>query len=159
MTSRWFIWKYWRQGVVSLLFCSSMISGCGIFSTPTTTTTPFSPQPTTITHPFHSTFQTLDGAFAITLAIAPNAAGTNIFNLTVIDRHTQKPATRIKVTLYATMQDMAMGTDSVVLRGIGAGQYNTSSSILNMSGHWALGITIMTSDRIIHRAGVSLVTA
>jgi len=65
-------------------------------------------------------------------------------------------ATHVVITLYTTMQDMPMGTDSVVLRAEGGGQFSATSDILSMGGHWALGITIQTANHVIHKAGVSL---
>ncbi len=39
----------------------------------------------------------------------------------VVDNRTGKPAVHVDITLYTTMQDMAMGTDSMVLHADGKG--------------------------------------
>lgn len=76
-----------------------------------------------------------------------------------MDNQTKQPVTHIVITLYTTMQDMPMGTNSIVLHDDGNGQFSATSDNLIMGGKWAIGITIIRSDRIIHKAGVmSLVT-
>ena len=76
-----------------------------------------------------------------------------------MDNQTKQPVTHIVITLYTTMQDMPMGTNSIVLHDDGNGQFSATSDNLIMGGKWAIGITIIRSDHIIHKAGVmSLVT-
>lgn len=74
----------------------------------------------------------------------------------VVDR-AGKAVEDVEITLYTTMQDMAMGTDSVVLHANGSGQFSATSDVLNMGGHWSIGITVQTADHIVHKAGVSFV--
>lgn len=140
-----------------LFLCLSAIGGCGTSSSPTTTLR--QPSPTEVAQPFHGTVKTLDGDFTVTLDITPNRSGTNVFTARVMDDHTDKLASHITITLYTTMQDMAMGTDSIVLHAGGKGQFSATSDNLSMSGHWAIGIAIQTPDHALHKAGVSLVTA
>lgn len=149
-------WQFVKIGI--LLFSLSMAGGCsaGVPASTTTTTLPH-PQPTTLVRPFHTSVQTLDGAFTIALDITPNHAGPNHIHMQVMENHTHTVATHVTITLYTTMQDMAMGTDSVVLHAEGGGQFSATSDILSMGGHWALGITIQTSNHVIHKAGVSFV--
>ncbi len=134
-----------------LLLCVGVISGCG--SAP-----PPSPTPQAAP-PFHETLETRDGTFTITLDITPNRSGTNVFLAQVMDKRTGEPAARVIITLYTTMQDMAMGTDSLVLHADGNGQFSATSGNLSMAGHWAIGIAIQASDQSMHQAGVSFVTA
>ncbi len=101
--------------------------------------------------------QTFDKAFSLTLDITPGRSGPNMFVAHVMDNHTNKPATHVNITLYTTMQDMAMGTDSFALRADGNGQFSATSDLLSMSGHWAIGITIQTTDHVMHKTGVNLV--
>jgi hypothetical protein len=101
--------------------------------------------------------QTSDGAFSINLDITPGHSGSNQFRALVIDNRAHGPATRVVITIYTTMQDMDMGTDSVVLHAEEHGQFSASSDVLSMGGHWALGIVIQTTDHHIHKAGVSFV--
>jgi len=95
----------------------------------------------------------------VTLDITPNRSGANIFQLRVMNNQTGKPASHVTITLYTTMQDMAMGTDSIGLHADGAGYFSSPSNNLSMAGHWAIGIAIQTSDRVIHKAGVSFFMA
>jgi len=134
-----------------LLLCVGVISGCGSAPPPSLT-----PQ---AAPPFHETLETRDGTFTITLDITPNRSGTNVFLAQVMDNRTGEPAARVIITLYTTMQDMAMGTDSLVLHADGNGQFSATSGNLSMAGHWAIGIAIQASDQSMHQAGVSFVTA
>ncbi|HEX7734118.1 MAG TPA: hypothetical protein VF458_04630 [Ktedonobacteraceae bacterium] len=154
----WQLVRGWQWlGLFVFLGGVSLLSGCGASGTGAHVT--FShPQSTPVmAGPFHAIAQTFDGAFAITLDITPNRSGPNQFRAQVIDNHAHKPATHIRITLYTTMQDMPMGTDSVVLRAEGGGLFSATSNVLSMSGHWALGIVVQTTDHIMHKAGVSFV--
>jgi len=143
---------------ILLLLCVSVISGCGSAPPPSPALRQVLPTPQA-THPFHETLETSDGAFTIMLDITPNRSGTNVFLARVLDNRTGKPAAHVIITLYTTMQDMAMGTDSIVLHADGNGQFSATSDNLSMAGHWAIGIAIQASDHTMHQAGVSFVTA
>jgi nitrogen fixation protein FixH len=104
---------------------------------------------------FHTTVETFDRTFTLMFTILPGHVGTNRFTMQVTD-HAGRPAERVKITLYTTMQDMSMGTDSVVLHPDGPGQFSATSDVLNMGGHWAIGIAVQTADQSIHKAGVML---
>ncbi len=136
-----------------LFFGMCIISSCGTSRAPVLQTRP---QPVATTSPFHATTRTFDGNFTLTLTITPNHSGTNSFTMQVADR-AGKPAEHIAVTLYTTMQDMLMGTDSVALRANGPGQFSATSNVLSMGGHWAIGIVIQTADHLLHKAGVRFV--
>ncbi len=145
----------WRGGWICLLFlCVGILSSCGTSSTPTT----ISQQPLlpTATQPIHSTATTLDGDFTISLDITPGRSGTNVFLAHVTDTRTHASTAQVTVTLYTTMLDMAMGTDSIMLHASKNGQYSATGNILSMGGHWAIGIAIQTPDHHIHKAGISL---
>lgn len=137
------------------LFSLSILSACGAASS--TTTLQQQPQPTTVARPFHATVQTFDGDFTVILDITPNHSGINRFMAQVKDNHANRPAAHVHIILYTTMQDMAMGTDSIALRDDGEGQFSATSDNLSMGGHWAIGIAIATADHIIHKAGVRFV--
>jgi len=156
---RWHTLHHWKPVWIFLLFlCVSVTSSCGPSSS-SATTVGQPPQPSADAHPFHDTFKTLDGDFTITLDITPNRSGINVFMAQVMDTRTKTSAAHIAITLYTTMQDMPMGTDSILLRAGNNGQFSATSNTLSMDGHWAIGITIQTPDHIIHKAGVSLLTS
>ena len=138
------------------LLCASPLTSCGA---PSPTTTAPAPQPhlTPVAHPFHVTVKTLDGDFTVTLDITPNRSGTNVFTVHVMDNHTDRLATHAKISLYTTMQDMPMGTDSILLHADGRGQFSATGDNLSMAGHWAIGISIQLTDHSMHKAGVTLV--
>jgi hypothetical protein len=150
-------WK--RVWVMIFPLCFGVISGCSAISSPQSVITQQqSPTPTEIVGPFHASTKTFDGDFTITLDITPNRVGSNMFIAHVIDNQTGKPATQVSVTLYTTMQDMSMGTDSIVLYADGNGQFSATGDNLDMGGHWAVGIIIQTTGHIAHKAGMSFVT-
>lgn len=152
---------YWKvPGMLILLLSLSVISGCDSIPITTATTPtplPTKSQPTVIAQHFHATVQTFDKDFTITLDITPNRSGPNAFMAHVKDNRANKPAIHAHITLYTTMQDMAMGTDSIVLHSDGNGQFSATSNVLSMGGDWAIGITIQTPDHVIHKAGVNLI--
>lgn len=158
ITGKRFALLRWERAWCLLLFlCLSIIGGCGTISSSTTTLS--QPSPAAVAQPFHGTVKTQDGDFTVTLDITPNRSGPNVFTVHVLDVHTGQLASHVTITLYTTMQDMAMGTDSIALHANGKGQFSATSDNLSMSGHWAIGIAIQTPDHALHRAGVSLVTA
>lgn len=147
---------HWKPVWLLLVFLfASVITGCGP-SAASTTTVGLHPQLSVVTHPFHETVKTFDGDFTFTLDITPDRSGTNVFKVQVMDTLTHTPATHIIITLYATMQDMPMGTDSIILHAGDNGYFSMTSNALSMGGHWAIGITIQTPDHTIHKAGVRL---
>lgn len=157
----WRVASCWNvPKILAFLLVCCVLSGCGAGAATATTATatplPHT-QPTVLSGPFHTTVQTFDGAFTITLDITPNHSGPNRFTARIVDDHAHKQASHIIVTLYTTMQDMAMGTDSIVLHAEGGGQFSATSSVLNMGGNWAIGITIQTANHVIHKAGVNFV--
>lgn len=148
---------FYRKWAWSILLCF-LFTSCSISSTDASTLQPPS-QATPIDPPFHGTTQTFDHAFSITLNVTPNHSGINVFTASVLDNRTTRPTSAVEVTLYTTMQDMAMGTDSLVLHTNTNGQFSATGNNLSMGGHWAIGIVIQTPDHVLHKAGISLVTA
>ena len=76
--------------------------------------------------PYTTTAPTKDGKFKVTLSVNPNRFGTNVFTVSAVDAATGKPATNIGVSLYTTMLDMDMGTDTVNLLPDGKGHFSGS---------------------------------
>jgi nitrogen fixation protein FixH len=116
-------------------------------------------QPTT-TKPataFNATAKTADNKFTAKLNINPNRFGTNIFTVTVIDNSTGKPTSNVGVSLYTTMLDMDMGTDTVNLRPYGKGHFSAPGD-LAMGGNWQIRIQIRTPDNTLHETKVKLFT-
>ncbi len=116
-------------------------------------------QPTT-TKPvaaFNTTVKTTDNKFTVKLNVNPNRFGTNIFTVTVIDNSTGKPTSNVGVSLYTTMLDMDMGTDSVNLSPDGKGHFSSPGD-LSMGGDWQIRIQIRTPDNTLHETKVKLFT-
>ena len=97
--------------------------------------------------------RTIDNKFTVKLNVNPDRFGTNIFTVTVINNSTGKPTTDVGVSLYTTMLDMDMGTDSVNLRPDGKGHFSSPGD-LSMSGNWQIRIQIRTADNTLHDARV-----
>jgi copper transport protein len=106
---------------------------------------------------YTTTAHTKDGKFTVTLGVNPNHFGTNVFTVSAVDTATGKLATNIGVTLYTTMLDMDMGTDTVNLLPDGKGHFSGSGD-LAMPGNWEIRIQIRTPDAALHEASVKLVT-
>ncbi|MDQ2716071.1 MAG: copper resistance protein CopC [Chloroflexota bacterium] len=116
-------------------------------------------QQQTVVHakPFNQAVTTTDGKYRLMLNITPNRFGPNVFTVTVIEPHTGKPTTNAGVTIYTTMLDMDMGTDTLNLQLDGHGHFSGSGD-LSMSGNWRIGIQVRTPDNTLHRANVQIVT-
>jgi len=91
------------------------------------------------------------------LTLNPNRFGTNVFTVSVVDNNTHAPTTNVGVSLYTTMLDMDMGTDSINLLPDGKGHFSADGD-LSMSGHWQVRIQIRTSDNTLHEAKVDFIT-
>ncbi|HJT56464.1 MAG TPA: copper resistance protein CopC [Ktedonobacteraceae bacterium] len=107
--------------------------------------------------PFNATVRTSDNKFTVTLNVNPNRFGTNVFTVTVVDNKTGKPTTDVGVSLYTTMLDMDMGTDTVNLQPDGKGHFSANGD-LSMPGDWQIRIQVRTPDATLHEATVKFVT-
>src|SRR6266446_5651444 len=107
--------------------------------------------------PFTASVRTTDNKFTATLTVNPNRFGTNVFTVSVVDNSTGKADTNIGVSLYTTMLDMDMGTDTVNLLPDGKGHFSASGD-LAMAGDWEIRIQIRTPDNTLHEAKVHLLT-
>jgi copper transport protein len=107
--------------------------------------------------PFTTSVHTTDGKFTATLNVNPNRFGTNVFTVSVVDNSTNAPTTNAGVSLYTTMLDMDMGTDSINLLPDGKGHFSASGD-LSMAGDWQIRIQIRTPDATLHEATVKLLT-
>ncbi|MBV8822460.1 MAG: hypothetical protein JO123_06685, partial [Ktedonobacteraceae bacterium] len=65
--------------------------------------------------------------------------------------------TNVGVSLYTTMLDMDMGTDSINLQPDGKGHFSASGD-LSMSGDWQIRIEIRTPDNTLHEVNVRFFT-
>ena len=141
---------------VAVLVCVGLMN---VFGGTLTTSAPAATQqqPAGKPAPFITTVRTTDGKYTATLNVNPNRFGTNVFTVSVVDNSTGKQATNIGVTLYTTMLDMDMGTDSVNLLPDGKGHFSANGD-LSMSGDWQIRIQIRTPDATLHEATVKLVT-
>jgi copper transport protein len=107
--------------------------------------------------PYTATAPTKDGKFRVTLSVNPNRFGTNVFTVSAVDTATGKAATNIGVSLYTTMLDMDMGTDTINLLPDGKGHFSGTGD-LSMPGNWEIRIQIRTPDATLHETSVKLVT-
>ena len=139
---------------VGVLVCVGLLNVFGGTLLPTTAA-----QPRTggQAKPFNTSIQTTDAKFTVTLNINPNRFGTNVFTASVVDNGTHAPTTNVGVSLYTTMLDMDMGTDSINLLPDGKGHF-TSNGDLSMGGHWQVRIQIRTPDNTLHDAKVDFFT-
>jgi copper transport protein len=107
--------------------------------------------------PYSASLRTTDGKYTVTLSVDPNRFGTNVFTVSAVATSTGAPATNIGVSLYTTMLDMDMGTDTVNLLPDGKGHFSGTGD-LAMPGDWQIRVQIRTPDARLHEASVKLVT-
>ncbi len=107
------------------------------------------------TGPFQSTLKTFDKQFEVTLAITPNRFGPNVFKVKIVDMHTGASISNATLSLITKMGEMDMGT--LTLQSNGHGVFSTNSE-MTMSGDWQIIIQIITPDKVLHEAYVTLFT-
>ncbi|GCE04080.1 copper resistance protein CopC [Dictyobacter aurantiacus] len=141
---------------VAVLVCTGLMN---VFAGSLSPAIPNQPaaQQVGVVKPYHGTFPTKDHQYTIDLTVSPNRLGTNVFTVSVRDSK-GKPATNIGVSVYISMLDMDMGTDSVNLQPDGKGHF-TAQGDLNMGGHWQLRVEIRTPQDTLHSGTVDITTA
>ena len=100
--------------------------------------------------PFNATVQTTDGKFKLKLAIAPNSYGTNLFTVNVLDSN-GKQDTNVGVSVYLTMLDMDMGTETINLQPNDKNGFGAEGD-LSMPGNWQMRLQVRTLDNNLHEA-------
>lgn len=142
---------------VGVLVCVGLLNVFGGTLLPTSPAQQQQQQTGTKPQPFTASVRTTDNKFTATLTVNPNRFGNNVFTVSVVNTSTGKAETNIGVSLYTTMLDMDMGTDTVNLLPDGKGHFSASGD-LSMAGDWQIRIQIRTSDNTLHEAKVKLVT-
>lgn len=113
-------------------------------------------QPVATVKPFHATIKTTDNKFTVNLIVSPNRFGPNVFTVSVLDSN-GKSDTNVGVSLYTTMLDMDMGTNSVNLQPDGKGGFSVNGD-LDMNGNWRIRVQIRAPNNTLHEASVNLFT-
>jgi copper transport protein len=139
---------------VGVLLCVGLMN---VFAG-TLTPLPAQPPATTTARPVQSTTKTTDGLFSVTLSVSPNRFGPNTFTVHLVDARTGRTVTQIGVSLYTTMLDMDMGTDSINLQPDGKGNF-TALGDLGMAGRWQVREVVRTPDNRLHSSTVTFSTA
>ena len=113
----------------------------------------------TVAGPFTGAAPTSDGKYNVTLNVSPNHFGTNVFTVQVTDVATGKSldANTVSVSIFTTMLDMDMGTDSVSLTPNGKGGFSGSGDF-SMGGNWDVKVQLRTADGARHEANFKLYT-
>ena len=106
---------------------------------------------------FTASVRTSDSKFTVTLTVDPNRTGPNGFTVSVVDTTTGTPITNVGVSLYTTILDMDMGTDTVNLQPDGKGHFSGSGDLV-MGGDWQIRIQLRTPDNRLHEAIVKILT-
>lgn len=109
------------------------------------------------TKPFATTLQTDDKKYTLQVYVSPNHFGPNLFTVKVHES-TGAPASGVGVSIYTTMLDMDMGTDTVNLQPTSTQGTFSASGDLGMGGNWQLRIQIRAPDNTLHEAKVKLLT-
>ncbi|WP_229776173.1 copper resistance protein CopC [Alicyclobacillus cellulosilyticus] len=91
------------------------------------------------------TTQVLPGGIRATLTITPNRVGVNRFTV-ALTAPSGRPASGIaEVTLSFRCLTMDMGVDTVRLRRVAPGQYQTTGMYLTMAGPWLVHLHVLTA--------------
>jgi copper transport protein len=153
-------WEPWL-GVAVLICVGLMNVFAGTLTpanaTPTAQQQNGSSSTSTTSTPFNGSAKTSDGKYNITLNVNPNRFGTNVFTVHVTDVQTgqQLGTNQAGVTVYTTMLDMAMGTDSLNLQADPKGGFSGSGD-LSMGGNWGIQVQIRTLDNTLHTANFKI---
>jgi|SRR6266496_1587453 len=78
-----------------------------------------------------------------------------VFKVKIVDAHTGAPITNATLSLITKMGEMDMGT--LTLQSDRHGVFSTKSEMA-MSGDWQIIIQIITPDKVLHEAYVTLFT-
>jgi hypothetical protein len=85
----------------------------------------------------------------IEIQSAPVAAkvGVNLYQISILDPNTSKPATKVKVTAEVYMTSMDMGTETPTVKEVKPGIYEVKANFA-MAGPWAIKIKTPQAERI-----------
>lgn len=142
---------------VAVLACVGLLNAFGGTLAPPTPPAPHTHIMALMGQPFATTVPTTDGQFAVSFSINPDRFGTNEFVVRVLDIHTHVRAKNVGVTLYTTMIDMEMGTNSLTLLPDGKGDFRGKGD-LTMNGRWKIRLQIRTLDNKLHEATATFST-
>ncbi len=157
---------HWEPALgVLVLICTGLLTVFSGTLQPAAQPTPIGQTAATVTQPtpaptkpFITTVKTSDQKFQVKLSVDPNHFGTNTFTATVLDKNGKVvPSSQVGVSLYTTMLDMDMGTDSVNLQPDGKGNFSAQGD-LGMGGNWQIRIEIRTTDDTLHNALIRIYT-
>jgi len=151
-------WEPWLG--VGVIICVGLMNVFAGTLTPTTAAQQSGNSNTPAVTAFHGTARTNDGKYSVSLTISPNRFGPNIFTVEVTDVQTGKSlgANEVGVTVYTTMLDMAMGTDSVDLQPNSSGGFSATQDLV-MSGRWDIEVQLRTLDNQLHQTDFKIVTS
>lgn len=149
-------WEPWL-GIAVLVCVGLMNVFAGTLTSYANSAPPTTQQGNTVSAPFNGTAKTSDGKYSVTLNVNPNRFGTNVFTVHLTDVQTGQPlgANQAGVTVFTTMLDMAMGTDSLQLQADSKGAF-TGSGDLSMGGDWGIDVQIRTLDNTLHKASFKI---
>lgn len=151
-------WEPWLG--VAVIVCVGLMS---VFANTLTATAQTPGQQTgpssAVAGPFTGAAPTSDGKYNVTLHVSPNHFGTNVFTVQVTDVATGKSldANAVSVSIFTTMLDMDMGTDSVSLTPNGKGGFSGSGDF-SMGGNWDVKVQLRTTDGARHEANFKFYT-
>ena len=148
-------WEPWLG--VAVLICVGLLNVFAGTLTPTNAAP--TPPKNAAVGAFHATATTSDGKYSVTLSVSPNKFGSNVFTVEVTDARSGKKlgANDVGVTVYTTMLDMDMGTDSLDLQSNNQGGFSATGD-LAMGGNWGIKVQLRTPDNQLHAANFRIYT-
>jgi len=149
--TRWLtrVLRWEPTGGVAVIVCVGLMNIFAGTLAPLAPTTAQQQQQAAVQQPFHATMETFDHEFTVTLEISPNQLGTNVFTVSIVNPHTDKPVTNVSVDVNTEMLDRDLGVGFVPLKPDGHGQFSGKGD-LALSGHWQIIVQIATPNDPYH---------
>jgi copper transport protein len=133
---------------VAVLLCVGLMNVLGGTLVPASPVSSL-PSATAPTQPRSVLLETFDHRFQVTFMMTPKKVGTNHFLVHLVDPHTGKGVSTVKVQLNTEMLERDMGVDVVPMTVDGTGQFGGSAN-LTVSGTWRMIVQIQTPDDPFH---------
>lgn len=148
-------WEPWLG--VAVLVCVGLMNIFAGTLVPASAAQEPSGSSTPVANAFNGTQKTSDGHYSVSLNVSPNRFGSNVFTVQIKDLQTGKNLgpDEAGVTIYTTMLDMQMGTDSVNLKPDGKGGFSASQDF-SMAGNWNVEVQLRTLDNKLREVNFKL---
>ena len=88
----------------------------------------------------------MENGYEVSLQISPNIEGENSFDVTIVDEEGKKVENVEQMSLTFRHLDMTMGENTIVLKQIATGKFQTKGLYANMAGNWNVTVHVLTKS-------------